>query len=84
MVHEIFHLLEQQLAGECCAPGDQVPLQGPYWMFEGIPEYVGFRAASANGLITMADARADWISRTKQSTTALSSMGSWNGFFADP
>jgi hypothetical protein len=81
LAHELFHLLQQQLAGESNLSGN-VQAGGPLWLLEGSAEYAGFRAIAANNLFGLESARADWVTWTKQSSNSLQSMETGQGFSA--
>ena len=86
LAHEAFHILQQEMAGlqRMNAGADEVPASGPRWLEEGSAEFAAFRALAVRGLIRMEDIRAQWISRTKLTTSPLQARETTNGLFAQP
>jgi hypothetical protein len=61
-VHEAFHVLQYELAGERSGNSgfDDIPRAGPRWLSEGSAELVGYLAIANAGLTSMISVRRDW------------------------
>ena len=86
LAHEAFHVMQYEFAGPRGLDGgfDDIPSAGPQWLVEGAAEYIGYRAIASQGLIGMGEIRAQWISRTKLTTSALRARETSRGLFAEP
>jgi hypothetical protein len=83
--HEAFHVLQHALVG---FPGlnrerdDQVPFGGPRWLIEGSAVLVSTHMVVSQGFWTLANVRADWISRVRGTSFLLQSTETWTGMLA--
>ena len=80
--HEYFHILERELSGISWL----APFKGPYWLFEGSAEFVGFQAIIYNGLINPEEAKTFQINQVKSANLpplqSLESKPSWDSTVA--
>jgi hypothetical protein len=80
--HEAFHLFQYELAGARTlgVQGlDEVPTAGPWWIAEGTAKYFADLAIVREGVLRLADIRAEWIRRTKVNTTSLAQLATLRG-----
>jgi Ca2+-binding RTX toxin-like protein len=82
-VHEIFHVLQYELAGDRSLNSgfDDLPRAGPRWLAEGSAELVGYLAAVDARLMTIASVRADWAERARTSAVSLERLAFLRGQF---
>ena len=82
-VHETFHVLQSELAGEGSLNSgfDNLPRAGPRWISEGSAELVGYLAIADARLTTMSGVRADWTQRAKSSPVTLQRLAILRGQF---
>jgi hypothetical protein len=85
-VHELFHVLQNRLAGVDGVIGpradSQVPVGGPRWLIEGSAEYMGYRAIGDAGLYPFAQAFGDQLSQARTETVTLESLETLPGINA--
>lgn len=78
MVHEYFHILQNELSQEYGGPADQVRASGPTWLREGSAELVAWKATVDVAFETV---RARLIENTRRNpTTTLRQMETLRGF----
>lgn len=82
-VHEAFHILQCELAGQGSlnSGNDDLPRAGPRWISEGSAELVGYLAIADARLMSMAAIRGDWLQRTKTSPATLERLAILRGQF---
>jgi hypothetical protein len=80
--HEAFHLFQYELVGRralSVSGLDEIPAAGPWWLAEGSAQYFAHLAIVREGLGRLDDVRAEWIRRTKTSTTSLADLATLRG-----
>ena len=82
-VHEVFHVLQSELAGDLSLNSgfDDLPRAGPRWIAEGSAELVGFLALADARLVGMPVVRNDWAQRAKSSPVSLQRLAFLRGQF---
>jgi hemolysin type calcium-binding protein len=82
-VHETFHVLQFELAGDRSMNSgfDDLPRAGPRWIFEGSAELVGYLAIADARLTTIASVRSDWAQRARTSPVSLERLAFLRGQF---
>jgi hypothetical protein len=82
-VHEAFHVLQSELAGDGSLNGgfDDLPRAGPRWISEGSAELVGYSAIADARLTSMSSVRADWAQRARSSPVTLQRLAILRGQF---
>ena len=82
-VHEVFHVLQSELAGDRTLNSgfDDLPRAGPRWIAEGSAELVGFLALADARLAGMPVVRNDWAQRAKSSPVSLQRLAFLRGQF---
>lgn len=82
-VHETFHVLQSELAGDRALSSgfEDIPRAGPRWISEGSAELVGYLAIADARLTNMTAVRGDWAQRTKSSPVTLQRLALLRGQF---
>jgi hypothetical protein len=83
MVHEYFHLLQDELVGPSTwmtMRADPVPTRGPVWLLEGSAEYFGWQVVGSQGMYDFETARQTQLTEAKACSAPLQSMETSSGW----
>lgn len=80
--HEAFHLLQYEVVGQrsmSASTLDEIPPAGPWWLAEGTAEYFAYLAIARDGVLRIADVRAQWLQSAKSTSATLRALATLRG-----